>query len=67
MTQNLGLLDELDKTINLLEQQIPASPARNANIENALRRELANYFKSLDQALDWNALEQIYYRNVKQG
>ena len=65
MTQNLELLTELNQTINLLEQQIPASPARNESLEKQLQRELKDYFKGLEQAIDWNALEQLYYRNVK--
>lgn len=62
----MSLLKELNETIRFLEADIPASPARNENIEQGLRREVARYFGSLDDALDWNALEQIYYRNVKQ-
>lgn len=62
----MTLLEQLDKTIQLLEQQIPASPARNANIENALKREMADYFRALDQAIDWNALEQIYYKLARE-
>lgn len=62
----MTLLEELDRTIQMLEQQVPASPERNANIELALKRDMARYFKALDQALDWTALEQVYYKNVKQ-
>jgi hypothetical protein len=66
MPQNLELLTEIDLTIAELEKSIPASPARNANIESALRRELANYFKSLEDGIDWNALEQLYYKLVRE-
>ena len=61
-------LDELDETINLLEAQIPANPAsdKNESVKNRMQRSLAQYFRSVDQAIDWNALEAIYYRNVKQ-
>jgi len=61
-------LEELDETINLLEAQIPANPAsdKNESVKNRMQRSLAQYFRSVDQAIDWNALEAIYYRNVKQ-
>ena len=61
-------LDELDETINLLEAQIPANPAseKNESVKNRMQRSLAQYFHNIDQAIDWNALEAIYYRNVKQ-
>jgi len=58
---------ELDKMIKLLENQIPANPAsdRNEVLEKRMQKSLAEYFKNIDQAIDWNALEQIYYRNVR--
>ena len=67
MMNNITCLDELDETINLLEAQIPANPASENNeaVEKRMQRSLAQYFRSVDQAIDWNALEAIYYRNVK--
>jgi len=64
----MNLVNELDETIKLLENQIPANPAsdKNEKIERGMQRSLAQYFRNIDQAIDWNALEQIYYRNVKQ-
>ena len=61
-------LDELDDTIRLLENQIPANPAsdKNESIQKRMQKSLAQYFQNIDNAIDWNALEQIYYRNVKQ-
>lgn len=66
MTENL--IDELDKTIALLEIEIPANPGsdKNERLEKRMERSLAQYFRGLDQALDLNALEQIYYRHVEQ-
>ena len=66
MTENL--IDELDKTIRLLENDIPANPGseKNEKLEKRMERSLAQYFRGLDQAMDLNALEQIYYRNVEQ-
>jgi len=61
-------LDELDETIELLESQIPANPKadKNEKIEKRMQKSLAQYFRNIDNAIDWNTLEQIYYRNVKQ-
>jgi len=58
----------LDETIKILENQIPANPAseRNERLEKRMQGSIAEYFKNIDQAIDWNVLEQIYYRNVKQ-
>jgi len=64
----MKLVDELDETIELLEAQIPANPKadKNEKIEKRMQGSLAQYFRNIDNAIDWNALEQIYYRNVKQ-
>ena len=64
----MDIVEELDETIQLLEEAIPANPAskKNERLEKGMQRSLAGYFRDIDQALDWNALEQIYYRNVKQ-
>ena len=64
----MSLVNELDETIELLEADIPANPAskKNERVENGMQRSLAGYFRSIDKAIDWTALEQIYYRNVKQ-
>ena len=64
----MNLIAEIDETIKLLENQIPANPAsdKNEKIEKGMQRSLARYFRDVDNAIDWNALEQIYYKNVKQ-
>ena len=64
----MKLVDELDETIELLEAQIPANPKadKNEKIEKRMQGSLAQYFRNIDNAIDWNALEAIYYRNVKQ-
>ena len=64
----MNLVNELDKTIEFLEADIPANPAskKNERIQNGMQRSLAQYFRDIDRAFDWNALEVIYYRNVKQ-
>jgi len=58
----------LNETIKILENQIPANPAaeRNEHLEKQMQKTLSEYFHQLDDALDWNALETIYYRNVRQ-
>jgi len=63
------ILHELNQIVRLLEAEIPASLENPANqkIENGLKRELQRYFRALDQAIDWSALERIYYSNVREG
>lgn len=62
------LLGEIDRTIQLLEAELPANPAspRNEKLEAGLEKSLSQYFKALNNALDWNELERIYLKNVKQ-
>jgi len=64
----VNLVNELDETIELLEANIPANPRskKNERTQNGMQRSLAEYFRNIDDAIDWNALEQIYYRNVQQ-
>jgi protein involved in sex pheromone biosynthesis len=59
---------ELEETIQLLESEIPANPAseKNEKLEKRMQKSIAEYFRNVDQAVGWNALEAIYYRNVKQ-
>ena len=64
----MKLIEELDETIKALDDTIPANPGstKNEKLEKRMERTLARYFRGLDQAIDITALEQIYYRNVKQ-
>lgn len=57
----------LNETIKILGNQIPANPAaeRNEHLEKQMQKTLSEYFRNLEDAFDWNALEQIYYRHVK--
>ena len=61
------LLNELETTIQLLEAEIPANPSapKNESIEKGLQNSLSDYFQNVDNALDWNALEQLFYRNSR--
>lgn len=62
------LLNQLSETIKALEEQIPANPAssRNVKLEVGLEKSLSQYFKGLENAVDWNALEKIYNKNIKE-
>jgi len=62
----MDLLTELDATIAALDDKIPANPSsqKNERLEKRMERALAQYFRSLNDAIDITALEQIYYRNV---
>jgi len=64
----MNLLTELDATIKALDDKIPANPSsdKNEKLEKRMERSLAQYFRGLNDAIDITALEQIYYRNVKQ-
>ena len=64
----MSLLTELDATIDALDDKIPANPSshKNEKIQKRMERSLAQYFRGLNDAIDITALEQIYYRNVKQ-
>ena len=63
----IEVIAELDKTIKLLEAEIPASleNPENAKVEKGLKKELAKYFKQVEQAIDWTGLKKIYNKNVK--
>lgn len=63
-----SLLSEIDATIEVLEADIPANPSsiKNEKLEKRMERSLSQYFKGLNDAIDIDALEKIYYRNVKQ-
>lgn len=58
---------ELDALIRLLERDIPANPSSisNEKRERALQKELADYFKALEQAFPYGKLGELYYRHVK--
>lgn len=60
----MSVLNELNETIRLLEREIPASPKRNERLEKRLQKSLVEYFHDLEDAIDWDALDMIYYRNV---
>ena len=63
------VLQELNQVIALLEAEIPANPQSLANKrrQNKLQREMAKYFRSLDDAFSYNKLAGIYNRNVKES
>ena len=61
------LLTELEKTIRLLEADIPASPAspKAERLEVSLAKDMRAYFRDLSDALPWSDLEMLYYKLVK--
>jgi len=58
------LLNELSEAIGLMSKRIPANPQSHESLEKRLENELVRYFKNLEDAIDINALEQIYYKGV---
>lgn len=63
------LVRELDETIRLLEARLPANPEseNNTRLARGLERDMADYFRALEAGVDWEALEQVYYKHVKGG
>jgi len=59
------LSKELDLTIRLLEAEIPANPASHENLERKLAKGMRDYFRNLSDALPWNDLEALYYKNAR--
>jgi len=61
------LLIEIEKTIRLLEAEIPANPnaPKNGKLEQRLAKDLRDYFRDLSDALPWDDIEMLYYRLVK--
>lgn len=61
------LSQELNSLISLLESRIPANPQSPANARRAdrLERKLKGYFKALEQAFPYDAVEVLYNRHVE--
>ena len=57
-------LRELDSVLQLLEARLPANVGAPANqkLVKSLERDMVEYFKALDMALDWTAIENLYYK-----
>ncbi|GAI20180.1 unnamed protein product, partial [marine sediment metagenome] len=65
----MTVIAELDKTISLLEAQIPANPNSPANLRKRgrLEKELNKYFDKLEKAFPYSKLSSIYNRYVKES
>ena len=61
------LLTEIEKTIRLLEADIPANPAspKAERLEASLAKDMRAYFRDLSDALPWSDLEMLYFKLVK--
>lgn len=59
---------EIDETIALLEADLPGSAEgpEGQRLANSMEREVREYFKALDTALPVQALENLYWKHVKQ-
>ncbi len=62
------VITEIDGILRLLESSVPASLANpeNAKLEKALKNDVAKYFKAIEQAFPYDALANLYFKNVKQ-
>lgn len=56
------LIAEIDSLIALLEAEIPANPnsTKNVRLRKGLEKELAKYFKELEDAFPYSRLDEIY-------
>ena len=61
------VIAELDSILRLLEATIPANPnsPKNQRLEKGLEKELAKYFKDLEQAFPFGKLDRIYSKYVE--
>lgn len=64
----MGLLEELEQTIAMLEAEIPASPNSPKSLKAAekLEKVLQGHFKDLKNALSLDALALLYLKYVDQ-
>ena len=67
-TEVAEAVSELNRVIILLEAEVPANieSPKNKKLAAKLERDVAKYFKSLEQAIDYGALENLYYKRVEQ-
>ena len=65
----MTIVAELSEMINLLEAQIPANPRslKNQSLRKKLERELAKYFKSLEDAFPYTEIARLYDLYVKES
>lgn len=58
------MLSELNKTIAMLEARLPANieSPQNQKLAKSLEKEMAEYFRQIEQALPINEIEAIYYK-----
>ncbi len=65
----MTLLAEVDKLLSFLEAEIPGNinTPKNQKLERSLERDLAKYFRRLEQAFPYSKLAGIYNRNVKES
>jgi len=65
----MTLVAELDSLISLLEAQIPANPSseKNQKLKRSLERELARYFRKLEDAFPFGRLGRLYNKYVRES
>ena len=61
------LTQEIDHLIGLLEARLPANPRAPENVGKAerLERKVRAYFKALEQAFPYDAIEALYYKHLE--
>ena len=63
------LMEELERTISLLEAQIPANPnsTKSRELAQRLAKSLARYFRRLEDAFPYSQVERLYNKYVKEA
>uniref|UniRef100_A0A6M3M843 Uncharacterized protein n=1 Tax=viral metagenome TaxID=1070528 RepID=A0A6M3M843_9ZZZZ len=58
---------ELDELIRMVEAKLPAQPESedNQRLAKGLENDIAEYFRQVEMAFPWDAIEQLYYQKVK--
>ncbi|MBU0777776.1 phage head morphogenesis protein, partial [Patescibacteria group bacterium] len=63
-----AVITEINSIISLLEVRLPANinSPENQRLEKRLQRDLAKYFRSLEDAFPYDKVDELYYKYVKE-
>ncbi len=66
---DMGTVDALADIIRLLEAELPANPRSPANerLEDSMFADVARYFRALRETFPYDAVDMIYYANVREA
>ncbi len=63
------VIAEIDQALSLLESRLPGSLEKpvNQKLVSRFEKDMAGYFKALSDALPFDRIEALYFKNVSQG